>query len=464
MRLTRRTRIQLAVLLVVGLTAAVVMAVNYVKVPAMVGIGQYEVVVQLPETAGLYPSGNVTYRGVGVGRVEQVRLNATGVEAVLALRSDVDIPSDLDAEVHSQSAVGEQYVALLPRSESAPPLRDGDVIPLARTTIPADLNELLEATNAGLLAIPGDDLRTAIDESATAVGGLGPELNRLIRGATTLAVDARDNLGPLTTLFDQSAPVLDSQGDTAAAIQAWSAHVADVTAQMRGSDAAVAGVLRGGGPAAEETRALLDRVRPTVPILLANLVSVGEVALAYQASLEQILVLFPQGTAIFQQLGVPSHGTGLPPGGYLDFNLNFNLPPPCTTGFLPAQQRRAPALEDAPDRPAGDLYCRIPQDSMFNVRGVRNIPCQTVPGKRAPTVAMCESAETYVPLNDGMNWKGDPNATLPGQPVPQLPIAEYDPGTGTYLAPDGTVQRRPDLAAGASTEKSWESLLTPPGR
>ena len=58
-----------------------------------------------------------------------------------------------------------------------------------------------------------------------------------------------------------------------------------------------------------------------------------------------------------------------------------------------------------------------------NVRGVRNIPCETKPGKRAPTVEMCESDEQYVPLNDGYNWKGDPNATLSGQGVPQ-----YAPG------------------------------------
>ena len=30
---------------------------------------------------------------------------------------------------------------------------------------------------------------------------------------------------------------------------------------------------------------------------------------------------------------------------------------------------------------------------------------------------MCESNEYYVPLNDGYNWKGDPNATLSGQPI-----------------------------------------------
>ncbi|CAN5332760.1 MlaD family protein [soil metagenome] len=462
-------RIQLAIFLAVGLVAAGVLAIQYIKVPAMMGIGQYSVTVELPVSAGLYPSANVTYRGVAVGRVEQVRLTTTGVEAVLALRSGIDIPSDVDAQVHSQSAVGEQYVALLPQSDAGPPLHDGDVIARGRTSVPADLNGLLDDTNAGLLAIPRDDLRTVIDESATAVGGLGPELSRLIKGTATLAIDARDNLASLTTVIDKAGPVLDSQGDTATSIAQWSAHVASVTAQLRDNDVAVTGVLDGGGPAAEQVRALLDRVQPTVPLLLANLVSTGEVALAYQPALEQILVLLPQGTAIFQGLGVPTHGTKLPPGGFLDFNLNVNLPPPCTTGFLPIQQQRSTALTDAPDRPVVDLYCRIPSDSVFNVRGVRNIPCMTVPGKRAPTVKMCESGESYVPLNDGMNWKGDPNATLSGQPIPQLApttpppaiaSAEYDPATGSYLGPDGNVYRQSDLASGSDT--TWESMVAPP--
>ncbi len=52
--------------------------------------------------------------------MQTVRLTPTGVEAVLSLKSGIDIPSDLRAEVHSQSAIGEQYVALLPRTGDAP--------------------------------------------------------------------------------------------------------------------------------------------------------------------------------------------------------------------------------------------------------------------------------------------------------------------------------------------------------
>jgi phospholipid/cholesterol/gamma-HCH transport system substrate-binding protein len=167
-------------------------------------------------------------------------------------------------------------------------------------------------------------------------------------------------------------------------------------------------------------------------------------------------------------------------GAFLDFNLNLNLPPACNTGFLPAQQVRSPIFEDSPDRPPGDVYCRIPQDSTFNVRGARNYPCVTRPGKRAATVKLCESDEEYVPLNDGYNWKGDPNATLSGQDIPQLPpgsppaaiapdpqplpitAAQYDPATGTYLGPDGKVYTQANLAQSAPGQKKWQDLLVPP--
>jgi len=477
MHLTRRVRIQLAIFTVVALVTVAVMALHFIKLPAVLfGVGQYTVTMELPKSGGLYESGNVTYRGTEVGRVQSVRLTDTGVEAVLALNSGIDIPSDLNAEVHSQSAIGESYVLLLPRNGASPPLKNGDVIALADTSVPPDINALLSAANTGLQAIPRDNLKTVIDESYTAVGGLGPELSRVIQGASTLAIDARKNLDPLTTLIDQAQPVLDSQTNTSDAIQAWASHVATVTAELQTHNEAVAGVIDKGGPAAAEVRRLVERLQPTLPILLANLVSVGQVALTYQSDIEQLLVVFPQ-TIAAEQAGILANLNTKQDykGQYLSFNLNLNLPPPCTTGFLPAQQQRVAAFEDYPPRPAGDLYCRVPQDSQFNVRGARNTPCETVPGKRAPTVALCESDETYIPLNDGFNWKGDPNATLSGQPIPQLPpepppaaappiaAAEYDPATGSYIGPDGRRYTQTDLAKGAPDDKTWQTMLLPPG-
>lgn len=482
MRLSRKVLIQMAIFLLVAAVAGAVMVFNFMGLPNLLfGVGHYKVTLQLPEAGGTYPRGNVTYRGTEVGRIEEVKLTDTGVDAILSLKSGIKIPADLDAQVHSQSAVGEQYILLLPRSGNGPALKEGDVIPVDRTTVPPDINSLLDATNRGLQAIPHDNLKTVIDEAYTAVGGLGPELSRFVKGSTTLAIDARQNLDSLTTLIDQSKPVLDSQTDTSDSVQAWASHLASVSGQLQSQDQALAGVLVKGAPAADEVRALFDRLQPTIPIVLANLVSVGGVAVTYQPNLEQLLVLLPQGAAVTQAIGTANRYTKHP-GAYLDINLNLNLPPPCTTGFIPVRQQRVPALEDYPDRPEGDLYCRVPQDSPFNVRGARNLPCETVPGKRAPTVKMCESNENYVPLNNGYNWKGDPNATLSGQDIPQLPpgsppaqappapglapppiaAAEYDPATGTYVGPDGHVYTQANLANSAAEEQTWQTMLLPP--
>jgi phospholipid/cholesterol/gamma-HCH transport system substrate-binding protein len=482
--MTRRIWTQLAVLIVIATTAFAFMIFGYMRLPNLLfGIGHYTVTVQLPEAGGLYERANVTYRGTEVGKVKAVHLTDGGhVEAVLSLRSDVKVPSDLDVQVHSTTAVGEQYVALLPRTADAPPLRNGDLIPRDRTSVPPDINSLLDATNRGIEAIPGDNLQTTIDEAYTAFGGLGPEISRFVRGSTTLAIDARANLGELTNVIDNIAPVLDTQTDTSNSVQAWASHLATITEGLKNNDTAVRGVLQNGPAAADEVRQLFDRLQPTLPIVLANLTSIAPVLVTYRANLEQMLVLVPMGTQIMQAVTVPNQNTKQDyQGAFLSFNLNFNLPPPCTTGFLPIQQQRTASFEDYPDRPAGDLYCRIPQDAMFNVRGARNLPCETRPGKRAPTVKMCESDENYIPLNDGYNWKGDPNATLSGQSIPQPPpgtppvppapppnpapmaVAVYDPATGSYVGPDGRVYTSADLARPADKEKTWQTMLIPPG-
>lgn len=482
MRLTRQTWIRLAALSLISVTALGYVLFDYMRVPAQLfGIGHYTVTVQLPRAAGLYQRANVTYRGSDIGEVKSVQLTDTGVEAVLSLRSDVRIPADLEAEVHSTSAVGEQYVALLPRNAKKPDLKSGDVITLANTRVPPDINSLLDATNRGLQAIPGGDLQTTIDESYTAFGGLGPDISRFVKGSTALAIDSYQNLPEFLNVVDHAGPILDTQTDTSNAVQAWAAHLAQITSQLRDHDRDVRGVVMNGSDGAEAARQLLERFEPALPVIAANLASVAPVLVTYRPDLEQLLVLLPQGTADVQAISLANRGTKQPyKGAYLSFNLNVNLPPPCTTGFLPVQQQRASALEDYPDRPAGDLYCRVPQDSPFNVRGARNIPCETRPGKRAPTVKMCESEQNYVPLNDGMSWKGDPNSTLSGQPIPQLspatgasappgpptaatPLAVvgYDPATGTYVGPDGRLYTQSDLSQKARKDKSWQSMLTP---
>ncbi|MCV7254196.1 MCE family protein [Mycobacterium hackensackense] len=492
LRLHRKVWIQLAILAAVTLISVGVMAFGIVNVPALLGYGRYTVSLDLPTSGGLYESSVVTYRGDEIGRVTSVDVTKDGVRAELTLKSSTSVPADVSAAVHSRSAVGEQFVELTPgvdRSGAAAVLHDGDVIPVGKVSVPPDIGHLLDATNRALQAIPQDNLKTVVDEAAKAVGGLGPELSRIVDGSTSLAIEGGMSTEQLGRLIDEAPPVLDSQVQTADSIRTWAAHTASLFGQFKAQDRAFADLLEQGAPALNEGKQLFDRVAPALPVLLANLVSLGDIAVTYRNDIEQLLVLFPQGTAVMSAIAAADANVKQAYNGiYLDFNLNLNLPPPCNTGFLPVKQQRAPSMQDYPDRTAGELYCRVPQDSDLNVRGARNIPCEAKPWKRAPTVEMCESDQEYVPLNDGYNWKGDPNATLSGQSIPQYPpgtppastpegaaqgaaavsppppvvAVPYDPATGDYIGPDGRRYTQGDLANPGN--RTWQSMLVPPGR
>ena len=72
MLLTRFIKMQLAILMVVAAFFMVVLGWFYLRIPSLLGVGQYTLYADLPQSGGLYRTSNVTYRGVTIGRVTAV--------------------------------------------------------------------------------------------------------------------------------------------------------------------------------------------------------------------------------------------------------------------------------------------------------------------------------------------------------------------------------------------------------
>ena len=117
--LTRLTKIQLAIFAVVTVLCVGAIAIFYLHVPAAVGIGAYKVNANFVAGGGLYENANVTYRGVTIGRVESVGLTNDGVVADMRLNTDTPVPENVTATVKSVSAVGEQYIDLVPPKDAS---------------------------------------------------------------------------------------------------------------------------------------------------------------------------------------------------------------------------------------------------------------------------------------------------------------------------------------------------------
>ncbi|SEH72440.1 virulence factor Mce family protein [Mycolicibacterium rutilum] len=444
--LTRFVRNQLIIFTIASIVGVTVMLFAYMQVPTLLGIGRLKVTLELPAAGGLYRFGNVTYRGVQIGKVTEVNLTETGAEATLSLDTSPKIPADLQAEVRSVSAVGEQYVDLRPRTDSGPYLQDGSRIPVADTTIPQEVGPVLEGINKLVGSIPEDRISDLLDESFKAFNGAGPDFQSLMDSAARVSADANGVSDQTRALIDDSGPLLDSQAETADSIRTWARSLAGVTGQLQQNDPQIRTLLQQGPGFAQEVSTLLNELKPTLPILLANLTTVGQVLLKYNPSLEQLLVIFPGIIAAQQSFGLPQNNpTGLPTG---DFAITINDPPPCTVGFLPPSSWRSPEDMTSIDTPDG-LYCKLPQDSPIAVRGARNYPCMGHPGKRAPTVELCNDPKGYVPLAMRQHTLGaypiDPNLISQGiPPDDRTDFSErlYAPVEGTPLppgaAPSGT--------------------------
>lgn len=432
--LVRRQLAVFAVLAVLGMTAA---AISYLRVPTMLGIGRYTVTLELPNAGGLYRNANVTYRGDTIGQVRHVRLDPDAVRAELSLQSSVPVPiAGLTAAVRSVSAIGEQYVDLQPATREGPFLADGDVIGRDRVDVPQEIGPVLDQAKAMLASVPQDKLRSVIDESATAFAGRGPDLARLLDSTASFVDQMSGATAPATTLVQQLAPLLDTQVVTGDQIRRWASNVAHLSGQLAVADGSVREILDRGPGFATEADNLFQELRPTLPLLLADLAGTGQVAVTYNAALEQVLVILPPLVAAQETVVQRGQADG---AANVNFHLQAQDPAACSTGYLPADQRRGPTETSVPATPP-DLFCKVPKDSKFAVRGSRNMPCLEVPGRRAPTPRICRSAQGYVPS---------------GTNAPD----ELYTGTG------GAGYRHTDLAPAVGTdpkEPQWQQLLTVP--
>ncbi|MGW2641158.1 MCE family protein [Streptomyces sp. NPDC001348] len=384
----------------------------------------YTVRADFADSGGVFPGAEVTYRGVPVGRVGTLRLTGAGGVSVAL---DIDdgaprIPADTLAVVADRSAVGEQYVDLQPRTSDGPYLLDGSTIPRDSTRLPLPTTDLVLSLDRLVNSVGKNDLRVTVDELGKAFSGTGPDLSRLVDSGNALVESASESLPQTVSLIDDSRKVLRTQADQGSSIKSFAHDLALLTAQLKSSDGDLRKLIGNATPAAQQVDSLLSSTGPRLSVLLANLISGGQVTLAHLPGVEQALVTFPAVVAGSYTV-VPGDGTT-----HFGLVLNAGDPPPCTQGY--GTSRRDPA--DTSTRAANtDARCTAPRGGPTSVRGAQNAP-----GARAASGGANQAAY----------------------------VTPYDPETGTATGPDG----RPveiGSTGGQQTvfgKESWQWLLVGP--
>jgi phospholipid/cholesterol/gamma-HCH transport system substrate-binding protein len=145
------------------------------------GNGTYEVAAELTRSYNLFPGSPVRVLGVEVGRIVdlEVEPGRSTVQVIMRIDGDVDLPADASAIVVPESLLGERYVQL-PAYTGGPRLESGAVIPVDRTSVPYEFDEVLEGLNDFVGGLDAPEVGRFVDNLAEVLDGQGEQLGRTI--------------------------------------------------------------------------------------------------------------------------------------------------------------------------------------------------------------------------------------------------------------------------------------------
>lgn len=371
--LVRRTKIQLIAFAVVSVVAIAYALIRFAGLGQAFGQGGYTVKLELTTSGGIFTGAEVTYRGYNIGRVGQLRLTASGLEADLNIEPTApSVPQNLQAVIANRSAVGEQFVDLRPITASGPYLTAGSVIPAQSAKTPLGTDTVITDLDELASSVPTDALRTVVDESYQAFSGTGPDLQVLLDTTRDFVSSAQQYLPQTVQLLDSGDTVLRTQNAKASSMAEFSKNLNELSATLKNSDADLRKLIEVTPPASATITKLINDAGPGLGELFANLLTTSNLLVTREAGIRQVLISYPV-LAVGSRSVVPGDGTA-----HLGLALNVFNPPPCTKGY-PSPKAYRPGSDISTGTPDWNASCQEPKGSPIAVRGAQNAPSNGIP-------------------------------------------------------------------------------------
>jgi phospholipid/cholesterol/gamma-HCH transport system substrate-binding protein len=163
-------------------------------VAAVVGWNLYQklttntVVAYFPDTLALYPGDKVQIMGVKVGSIDKIEPAGDKMKVTFHYDNNFKVPANATASILNPSLVASRNIQLSPPYTGGPVMENNAVIPIDRTQVPVEYDELRDSINRILTDLgptkeqPKGPFGDIIESAATGFAGKGEQLNRTLNG------------------------------------------------------------------------------------------------------------------------------------------------------------------------------------------------------------------------------------------------------------------------------------------
>ena len=252
---------------------------------------------------GVYRGSDVDVLGVKVGTVASVTPEGNTVRIVFSYNATYQVPAGASAVIVSPSLVSDRYVQLTPAYSRGPVMRDGAVIPQARTATPVEPDEATAALTqlAQALGPSGANstgsLSKLLQVGAANVQVEGAAFHQTLANSAKAAAALADNSGN----FAQTVTSLDQFISALAAhdkqLTAFTRDLASVSVQLNGERPELRAALQNLAATLGQVATFVRDNRKNLASNVDELARVTTVLLQEKASLETFLQDAPEAAA-----------------------------------------------------------------------------------------------------------------------------------------------------------------------
>jgi len=278
-------------------------------------VEMYTVTADIERGPNLFAGARVMVRGVEVGSVISVEPEPDFVRLTIEIEEGINVPDGARLAVIPVTVISDRYVQLFPAYKEGPALVDGDHIALEDTSIPAELDDVLEQLQGLLEALEPqqDEERGSLARLITSLDkvfkGRSEELAGTLEGSATVLENLADSNADITGLIQNLDRLFASLANRASQIGIVNERFRLVTEALFADQENLEGTIENITFLSDEVAGLLSNSGDDLGESLGRLANVLRTVLAHQDALTEGV---KWGNVIAQATGaVDGAGRGL---------------------------------------------------------------------------------------------------------------------------------------------------------
>ncbi|MDH6194555.1 phospholipid/cholesterol/gamma-HCH transport system substrate-binding protein [Mycobacterium frederiksbergense] len=319
-RLVRWLAVALAVLLVVG--GAFLVRQAYFAPRTISAL--------FTSATGVYPGDEVRVSGVKVGKIASITPEGTQTRVTLKVDRGVQVPAEAKAVIVAQNLVAARYVQLAPAYRSdGPTMPDGAVIPLERTAVPVEWDEVKKqlmrlATDLGPQSgVNGTSVSRFIESTANALDGNGEKLRQTISQLSGVARILAEGSGNIVDIIKNLQTFITALRDSNEQVVSFQNRLATLTSVVDGSRSDLDAALKNLSVAVGEVQRFVAGTRDQTSEQVQRLANVTQTLVDNKMNIENLLHIAPN--AFMNGYNIYNPDTGSAVGQFVFHNFSNPL-------------------------------------------------------------------------------------------------------------------------------------------